>query len=176
MHFEFLFCPIFNLLTRWALSFWHVTVFLLSSVSNGCECGSINLIFTFKTVTSSNKTPRPCVSDPGESGLGKSTLVNSLFLTDLHKDRKLLNAEGESSAPCLQFQCIDETNTDKYPLLFFSFLFFFCSNPKSESIRRWRSPRTRWTSRRREWSWNWPSWTLLASGTLWTTLNGEWSL
>ncbi|KAM9841622.1 septin 5b [Aulostomus maculatus] len=29
----------------------------------------------------------------GESGLGKSTLVNSLFFTDLHKDRKLLNAE-----------------------------------------------------------------------------------
>nr|XP_020480769.1 septin-5-like isoform X2 [Monopterus albus] len=32
----------------------------------------------------------------GESGLGKSTLVNSLFFTDLNKDRKLLNAEGES--------------------------------------------------------------------------------
>uniref|UniRef100_A0AAQ4QJA6 Septin n=1 Tax=Gasterosteus aculeatus aculeatus TaxID=481459 RepID=A0AAQ4QJA6_GASAC len=30
----------------------------------------------------------------GESGMGKSTLVNSLFLTDLYKDRKLLNAEG----------------------------------------------------------------------------------
>ncbi|XP_039534115.1 septin 5b isoform X2 [Pimephales promelas] len=29
----------------------------------------------------------------GESGLGKSTLINSLFLTDLYKDRKLLNAE-----------------------------------------------------------------------------------
>ncbi|XP_064159506.1 septin-5-like isoform X4 [Anguilla rostrata] len=29
----------------------------------------------------------------GESGLGKSTLVNSLFLTDLYMDRKLLNAE-----------------------------------------------------------------------------------
>ncbi|XP_016341095.1 septin 4b isoform X3 [Sinocyclocheilus anshuiensis] len=29
----------------------------------------------------------------GESGLGKSTLVNSLFLTDLYKDRNLLNAE-----------------------------------------------------------------------------------
>uniref|UniRef100_A0A3Q3IW23 Septin-type G domain-containing protein n=1 Tax=Monopterus albus TaxID=43700 RepID=A0A3Q3IW23_MONAL len=29
----------------------------------------------------------------GESGLGKSTLVNSLFFTDLNKDRKLLNAE-----------------------------------------------------------------------------------
>ncbi|XP_023615337.1 septin-4 isoform X3 [Myotis lucifugus] len=29
----------------------------------------------------------------GESGLGKSTLVNSLFLTDLHRDRKLLSAE-----------------------------------------------------------------------------------
>ncbi|XP_063002882.1 septin-5-like [Elgaria multicarinata webbii] len=29
----------------------------------------------------------------GESGLGKSTLVNSLFLTDLYKDRRFLNAE-----------------------------------------------------------------------------------
>lgn len=33
----------------------------------------------------------------GESGLGKSTLVNSLFLTDLYKDRKLLNAEGKTA-------------------------------------------------------------------------------
>ncbi|XP_074547189.1 septin 5b [Halichoeres trimaculatus] len=33
----------------------------------------------------------------GESGLGKSTMVNSLFLTDLHKDRKLLNAEERIS-------------------------------------------------------------------------------
>ncbi|XP_065502632.1 septin-5 isoform X2 [Caloenas nicobarica] len=33
----------------------------------------------------------------GESGLGKSTLVNSLFLTDLYKDRKLLNAEERIS-------------------------------------------------------------------------------
>uniref|UniRef100_A0A3Q2CCR1 Septin-type G domain-containing protein n=1 Tax=Cyprinodon variegatus TaxID=28743 RepID=A0A3Q2CCR1_CYPVA len=33
----------------------------------------------------------------GEFGLGKSTLVNSLFLTDLYKERKLLNAEGEST-------------------------------------------------------------------------------
>lgn len=31
----------------------------------------------------------------GESGLGKSTLVNSLFLTDLYRDRKLLGAEGK---------------------------------------------------------------------------------
>uniref|UniRef100_A0A8D1HNZ8 Septin 4 n=1 Tax=Sus scrofa TaxID=9823 RepID=A0A8D1HNZ8_PIG len=29
----------------------------------------------------------------GESGLGKSTLINSLFLTDLYRDRKLLSAE-----------------------------------------------------------------------------------
>ncbi|KAM6110647.1 septin-4 [Pterocles gutturalis] len=29
----------------------------------------------------------------GESGLGKSTLVNSLFLTDMYRDRKLLSAE-----------------------------------------------------------------------------------
>uniref|UniRef100_A0A3B4FU65 Septin-5-like n=1 Tax=Pundamilia nyererei TaxID=303518 RepID=A0A3B4FU65_9CICH len=35
----------------------------------------------------------------GESGLGKSTLVNSLFLTDLHKDRKLLNIV--CFGPCL---------------------------------------------------------------------------
>ncbi|XP_076337357.1 septin-2-like isoform X3 [Tachypleus tridentatus] len=29
----------------------------------------------------------------GESGLGKSTLINSLFLTDLYKERKILNVE-----------------------------------------------------------------------------------
>ncbi|XP_054610425.1 septin 4a isoform X3 [Dunckerocampus dactyliophorus] len=33
----------------------------------------------------------------GESGLGKSTLINSLFLTDLYKDRKLPNAEERIS-------------------------------------------------------------------------------
>lgn len=31
----------------------------------------------------------------GESGLGKSTLINSLFLTDLYKDRTLYEAQGE---------------------------------------------------------------------------------
>lgn len=34
----------------------------------------------------------------GESGLGKSTLINSLFLTDLYKDRKVPNAQGEISS------------------------------------------------------------------------------
>ncbi|XP_062261647.1 septin 4a isoform X2 [Platichthys flesus] len=34
----------------------------------------------------------------GESGLGKSTLINSLFLTDLYKDRKVPNAEGEATS------------------------------------------------------------------------------
>lgn len=29
--------------------------------------------------------------------MGKSTLINSLFLTDIYRDRKLLNAEGDSS-------------------------------------------------------------------------------
>ncbi|XP_029468803.1 septin-4-like isoform X2 [Rhinatrema bivittatum] len=33
----------------------------------------------------------------GESGLGKSTLINSLFLTNLYKDRKLLNSEERIS-------------------------------------------------------------------------------
>ncbi|XP_026519178.1 septin-1-like [Terrapene carolina triunguis] len=30
----------------------------------------------------------------GESGLGKSTLIDSLFLTDLYKDRTLLDAQA----------------------------------------------------------------------------------
>ena len=32
----------------------------------------------------------------GESGLGKSTLINSLFLTDLYTDRKFPKAAGET--------------------------------------------------------------------------------
>ena len=30
----------------------------------------------------------------GESGLGKSTLINTLFLTDLYKDRVIPNVNG----------------------------------------------------------------------------------
>jgi putative ribosome biogenesis GTPase RsgA len=30
----------------------------------------------------------------GESGLGKSTLINSLFLADFYHDRKISNAAG----------------------------------------------------------------------------------
>ena len=30
----------------------------------------------------------------GDSGLGKSTLINSLFLTDLYKDRQVLGTAG----------------------------------------------------------------------------------
>ncbi len=33
----------------------------------------------------------------GESGLGKSTFINSLFLTDLYSDRVLLNAAGNKT-------------------------------------------------------------------------------
>ncbi|MGH0178537.1 UNVERIFIED_CONTAM: hypothetical protein FKN15_077608, partial [Acipenser sinensis] len=36
----------------------------------------------------------------GESGLGKSTLVDSLFLTDLYSERKILNAEGTAACVC----------------------------------------------------------------------------
>ncbi|ROL50816.1 Septin-4 [Anabarilius grahami] len=43
----------------------------------------------------------------GESGLGKSTLVNSLFLTDLYKDRKMLNAEGVCYGQRTQVHFID---------------------------------------------------------------------
>lgn len=41
--------------------------------------------------------PSPLPVTAGESGLGKSTLVNSLFLTDMYRDRKLLNAEGRAA-------------------------------------------------------------------------------
>lgn len=34
----------------------------------------------------------------GESGLGKSTLINSLFLTDLYPERIIPGAAGETSA------------------------------------------------------------------------------
>ena len=111
---------------------------------------------------------------PGESGLGKSTLVNSLFLTDLHKDRKLLNAEGE----WVTIRCFsddddddddddDEMNAVKYPLDVFDL--------QSESTRRWRSRSTRWTSRRRAWSWSWPSWTRRGSETPSTTPSGDYT-
>ncbi|XP_016431895.1 septin-5-like [Sinocyclocheilus rhinocerous] len=46
----------------------------------------------------------------GESGLGKSTLINSLFLTDLYKDRKLLNAEEQGCRVKNPFLiCISQT-------------------------------------------------------------------
>ncbi|XP_075542908.1 septin-2-like isoform X1 [Dermacentor variabilis] len=49
----------------------------------------------------------------GESGLGKSTLINSLFLTDLYEDRKIPNAEVEpihiSGAAHLSNEKIDRT-------------------------------------------------------------------
>lgn len=44
----------------------------------------------------------------GESGLGKSTLINSLFLTDLYKDRKLLNAEGMFLLPYLTYCSLND--------------------------------------------------------------------
>ena len=36
----------------------------------------------------------------GEAGLGKSTLVNSLFLTELYKDRKIPSVESEFLHHC----------------------------------------------------------------------------
>lgn len=44
--------------------------------------------------------PVPCT---GESGLGKSTLINSLFLTNLYEDRQVPDASGKSTPrfhPC----------------------------------------------------------------------------
>lgn len=40
----------------------------------------------------------------GESGLGKSTLINSLFLSDLYKDRKIPEVNGKPKCfYCLLF-------------------------------------------------------------------------
>lgn len=43
---------------------------------------------------SSHLTSGPILST-GESGLGKSTLINSLFLTNLYEDRQLPEASGK---------------------------------------------------------------------------------
>lgn len=40
----------------------------------------------------------------GESGLGKSTLVNSLFLGDLYKDRKVPDVGGKCVIPIMLVQ------------------------------------------------------------------------
>ena len=40
----------------------------------------------------------------GESGLGKSTLVNSLFLTDLYKERKLPSVQGKPMLYAVLYQ------------------------------------------------------------------------
>lgn len=44
---------------------------------------------------SSDLTNWACLST-GESGLGKSTLINSLFLTNLYEDRQLPEASGKT--------------------------------------------------------------------------------
>ena len=38
-----------------------------------------------------------CCRHTGESGLGKATLVNSLFLTDLYPERHILTGQGSIS-------------------------------------------------------------------------------
>ena len=48
----------------------------------------------FITVSNSNKH---CSLPTGESGLGKTTLVNSIFLTNLYPNRKVPDAAGGSS-------------------------------------------------------------------------------
>ena len=46
----------------------------------------------------------------GESGLGKSTLINSLFLTDLYADRTMqttkerINSTLEIQTPCVEIE------------------------------------------------------------------------
>lgn len=50
----------------------------------------------------------------GESGLGKSTLINSLFLTDLYKDRTVPNAQGEISS--VIYSCVAHVNERMVPV------------------------------------------------------------
>lgn len=49
----------------------------------------------------------PLFLSVGESGLGKSTLVNSLFLTDIYKDRKVPNAQGEIGVIILRMRSME---------------------------------------------------------------------
>ncbi|XP_061658503.1 uncharacterized protein LOC133491427 isoform X7 [Syngnathoides biaculeatus] len=59
----------------------------------------------------------------GESGLGKSTLIDSLFLTDLYKDRKIPDAEGRRivSIRCGRAACSFEYRLSKVVLRGFLF-------------------------------------------------------
>lgn len=41
-----------------------------------------------------------CLLLKGESGLGKSTLINSLFLTDLYPERVIPGAAGKKAGFC----------------------------------------------------------------------------
>ena len=50
---------------------------------------------------------------PGESGLGKSTLVDSLFLTDLYDDTAIPKAVGKFYQVCINYVKLFKFNYDK---------------------------------------------------------------
>ena len=59
-------------------------------VVHTCLC-----VLLFDLILSLSPSLSPSPSCPGESGLGKSTLVNTLFLTDLYGARMYPAAVGE---------------------------------------------------------------------------------
>ena len=58
------------------------------------------LLFDLALSLSPSPSPSPSPPCPGESGLGKSTLVNTLFLTDLYGARVYPAAVGELALWC----------------------------------------------------------------------------
>ncbi|PRD32639.1 UNVERIFIED_CONTAM: Sept4 [Trichonephila clavipes] len=73
----------------------------------------------------------------GETGLGKSTLINSLFLTDLYKDRKILSVEEIHKAKGAQWPPPHRI-VDCFIFIFraFTHLLVFENTPPFHNIKR----------------------------------------
>lgn len=62
---------------------------------------------------------------PGESGLGKSTLINSLFLTDLYPGRQVPNANGKPTVLAKSVVYVIKRNRSLLDWLQLALIIFF---------------------------------------------------
>ena len=74
--------------------FQHSMVKVQDNIQHCCTGSDVGLIFRKLT----NDVCVHFFQSAGESGLGKSTLVDSLFLTDLYDDTEIPTAKGNSLA------------------------------------------------------------------------------